>query len=242
MTSKERFDLTVNHKQPDKMVVDFGSTSVTGIHVLAVENLRRHYGLEFKPVRVTDPMQMLGEVDPELAAILGVDVVGAKGKKNSFGFLNHEPFKEFKTPWGQVVLVPEGFNTTTGEKGDLLIYPEGDTSVSPSGRMPKTGYFFDAIIRQQPLDEEKLDPNDNLEEYGLVSESDLEYWKKTTQTARATGKAVIAGLGGTALGDIAHIPGIKLKNPKGIRDITEWYMSILTRPDYVEKIFERQTE
>jgi hypothetical protein len=55
MTSKERFDLTVNHREPDKMVVDFGSTSVTGIHVLAVENLRKHYGLEYKPVRVTDP-------------------------------------------------------------------------------------------------------------------------------------------------------------------------------------------
>jgi hypothetical protein len=242
MTSKERFDLTVNHKQPDKMVVDFGSTSVTGIHVLAVENLRKHYGLEYKPVRVTDPMQMLGEVDQELAAVLEVDVVGAKGKKNSFGFYNHEPLKEFKTSWGQVVLVPEGFNTTKDEKGDLLIYPEGDTSVQPSGRMPATGYFFDAIIRQQPLDEENLDPNDNLEEYGLVSESDLAYWKETTQKARTTGKAVIAGLGGTALGDIAHIPGIKLKHPKGIRDISEWYMSILIRPDYVKTIFERQTE
>ena len=242
MTSKERFDLTVNHKQPEKMVVDFGSTSVTGIHVLAVENLRKHYGLESKPVRVTDPMQMLGEVDQELVAVLEVDVVGAKGKKNSFGFFNHEPLKEFKTSWGQVVLVPEGFNTTKNEKGDLLIYPEGDISAQPSGRMPATGYFFDAIIRQQPIAEENLDPNDNLEEYGLVSESDLEYWKETTQKARATGKAVIAGLGGTALGDIAHIPGIKLKNPKGIRDITEWYMSILIRPDYVKAIFERQTE
>jgi hypothetical protein len=242
MTSKERFDLTVNHKQPDRMVVDFGSTSVTSIHVLSIERLRRHYGLEYKPVRVTDPMQMLGEVDPELAAVLGVDVVGAKGKNNSFGFFNHEPFKEFKTPWGQIVLVPEGFNTTTDEKGDLLIYPEGDISAQPSGRMPATGYFFDAIIRQQPLDEENLNLDDNLEEYGLVSENDLEYWKKTTQKARATGKAVVAGLGGTALGDIAHIPGIKLKNPKGIRDITEWYMSILVRPEYIKAIFERQTE
>jgi len=40
MTSKERFDLTVHHKQPDRMVVDFGGTSVTGIHVLAIERLR----------------------------------------------------------------------------------------------------------------------------------------------------------------------------------------------------------
>lgn len=242
LTSKERFDLTVNHQQPDRMVVDFGSTSVTGIHVQSVENLRRHFGLADKPVRVTDPYQMLGEVDAELIDMMGIDVVAAKGRKTSFGFFNHEPLKEYITPWGQKVMVPDGFRTTIDEKDDVLIYPEGDTSAAPSGRMPKSGYFFDAIIRQKPIDEEKLDPKDNLEEYGLVSESDLNYWKETTQKARDTGKAVIAGLGGTALGDIAHIPGIKLKNPKGIRDITEWYMSILMRPEYIRTIFERQTE
>jgi hypothetical protein len=47
------------------MVVDFGSTSVTGIYVLAVENLRKYYGLEQTPVRVIDPFQMLGEVDED---------------------------------------------------------------------------------------------------------------------------------------------------------------------------------
>jgi hypothetical protein len=123
MTSKERFELTINHKEPDRMVVDFGSTSVTGIHVLAVENLRRHYGLAEKPVRVTDPFQMLGEVDEELASVLGTDVTGAKGRKNSFGFYNHEPLKEYHTPWGQIVLVPEEFRTTTDAGGDTLMYP-----------------------------------------------------------------------------------------------------------------------
>ncbi|HJZ39601.1 MAG TPA: uroporphyrinogen decarboxylase family protein [Bacteroidales bacterium] len=242
MTPKERFDLTINHRQPDQMVVDFGSTSVTGIHVRSIENLRKYYGLENNPVRVTDPYQMLGEVDQDLIEIIGIDVIAARGARNSFGFYNHEPLKEYRTPWGQIVLVPEDFRTTTDEKGDVLIYPGGDTAATPSGRMPANGYFFDAIIRQSPLDEEKLDPNDNLEEYGLVTTSDLDYWKETTQKARESGKAVIAGLGGTALGDIAHIPGIKLKNPKGIRDITEWYMSILMRPDYIRAIFERQTE
>jgi len=241
MTSKERFDLTVNHRQPDKMVVDFGATAVTGIHVLAVENLRKYYGLEQRPVRVTDPHQMLGEVDRELIDIIGIDVVGARGKNNSFGFYNHEPLKEYTTAWGQKVLVPEGFCTTTEENGDVLIYPQGDTSARPSGRMPKNGVYFDAIIRQPALEGEP-NPEDNLEEYGLISDNDLEYWNEKTKKARATGKAVIAGFGGTALGDIAHIPGIKLKNPKGVRDITEWYMSIIIRPDFIKTIFERQIE
>src|SRR5665647_2618006 len=138
MTSKERFDLTVYHKQPDQVVVDFGSTAVTGIHVLSVENLRRHYGLENKPVRVIEPYQMLGEVDRELIDAMGIDVIGAWGKNNMFGIYNHEPLVEFTTNWSQKVLVPEGFRTTKDEKGDVLIYPEGDLScllyTSPSPR------------------------------------------------------------------------------------------------------------
>ncbi len=185
---------------------------------------------------------MLGEVDSELIDMLGVDVVGARGRNNSFGFYNHGPFKEYMTPWKQKVLVPEGFNTTTDGNGDVLMYPGGDISGTPSGRMPPSSYFFDAIIRQPPIVEENLDPRDNLEEYGLVSDSDLTYWGEATQKARASGKAVVAGFGGTALGDIAHIPGIKLRNPKGIRDITEWYMSILMRPDYIRSVFDRQSE
>lgn len=242
MTSKERFDLTVNHQQPDKMMIDFGATPVTGIHVQSIEKLRDYYGLEYKPVRVTDPYQMLGEIDRELLEIFGGDAVSAKGMKNSFGFNNHEPLKEYTTPWGQKVMVPKDFHTITDEKGDILIFPQGDITSQPSARMPSSSYFFDAIIRQQPIDEENLDPKDNLEEYGLVTDNDLEYWKETTRKARATGKAVIAGLGGTSLGDIAHIPGMKLKEPKGIRDITEWYLSIIMRPDYIKAIFNRQSE
>jgi len=242
MTSKERFDCTVNHKQPDRLVVDFGSTAVTGIHVQSVENLRKCYGLKYKPVRVIEPYQMLGEIDNELIDTMGIDVVGAWGAKNMFGFQNHEPLKQITTNWGQKVLVPEAFRSAIDEKGDLLIYPEGDTTVPPSGRMPKNGYFFDAIIRQEPVDDENLDVQDNLEEFGLISEEELDFWKVATQKARATGKAVIAGLGGTAFGDIALVPGLQLKHPKGIRDIAEWYMSTISRTDHLKAIFDRQSE
>jgi len=242
MDSRQQFLKTVNHRQSDRVVIDMGSTGVTGIHVLAVEKLRNYFGLEKRPVRVTEPYQMLGEVDPELQQAIGIDVVGAWGKNNMFGIYNQAPFKPFKTFWGQEVLVPENFNTTLDVKGDLLIYPEGDTTVPASAKMPQSGYFFDAIIRQPPIDEEKLDPADNLEEFGLVSADDLGFWATATRNARATGKAVIASLGGTALGDIALVPGLQLKHPKGIRDVAEWYMSTVIRPDYIQTVFDRQAD
>jgi hypothetical protein len=242
MNSREQFLKTVNHRQPDRVVIDLGSTAVTGIHIQTISKLRRHFGLQRKPIRVIEPFQMLGEVDWELIDSIGIDVIGAWGKNSMFGFHNHSPYKEWKTPWGQRVMVPLNFNVTTDTNGDILMYPEGDTSVSPSARMPKTGFFFDAIIRQEPIVEEELNVEDNLEEFGLISDKDLEHWRIEIDKAYFSGKAVIAAFGGTALGDIALVPGLNLKKPKGIRDVAEWYMSTVMRPDYIKSIYDRQSE
>jgi hypothetical protein len=242
MSSREQFLKTVNHQQPDRVVLDLGATPVTGIHIQTISKLRRYFGLQRKPIRVIEPFQMLGEVGWELIDSIGIDVIGAWGKNNMFGFHNHAPYKEWKTPWGQRVMVPLDFNTTKDENGDLLMYPEGDTSVPPCAKMPKASYFFDAIIRQEPIVEEELNVENNLEEFGLISEEELEHWKIEVDKAYFSGKAVIAAFGGTALGDIALVPGMNLVTPKGIRDVAEWYMSTVMRPDYIKSIFERQVE
>ena len=43
-SSRENLQRTLNHQQPDRMVVDFGASPVTGIHVLLVEKLRARIG------------------------------------------------------------------------------------------------------------------------------------------------------------------------------------------------------
>lgn len=242
MTSKERVLVSLAHKNPDKIPVDFGTTGVTGIHVLAVERLRDHFGLEKRPVRVIEPYQMLGEVETDLMDAMGIDVIGLSPRKNMFGINNDSNLREFKTFWGQTVLFPEGFNTSYDDQGNLLIHPEGDLNTPPSAKMPKKSYFFDAIIRQDPLDEARLNPEDNLEEFSLISQEDLDYWKNEVSRIEHSERAVIANFGGTAIGDIALVPAMNLKHPKGIRDIAEWYMSIIMRPDYMHEVFSKQTE
>ena len=241
MTSKERLVSSLDHKQTDKAVIDFGSTSVTGIHVLAVERLREYYGLKKVAVKVIEPYQMLGEVQDDLKEVLGIDTVGVFPRNTMFGFPN-EGWKEFKTFWGQNVLVPEKFITRLDERGDLLIFPEGDASSEPSGRMPKSSYFFDSIIRQNHFDESNLDPMDNVEEFMPLSGEDLAYFEKEINNAYNSGRAVVTNMGGTGLGDIALVPAPFLKNPRGIRDITEWYMSTVMRMEYIQTIFEMQTD
>jgi len=241
MTSKELIKQALLHRETSRIPVDFGATSVTGIHVKVVENLRTYFGLEKKPVKVTEPYQMLGEIDEELASILGIDTVGLTSRNNMFGFPN-ENWKEFRTPWGQNVLVPEKFITTTDQDGALLIYPEGDRNAPPSARMPRDSFFFDTIVRQEPFREEELTPEANLEEFGLITDEDLNYWKNQMEKIIGTDRAVVANFGGTALGDIALVPAPFMKYPKGIRDISEWYMSTIMRQDLVRAIFDRQTE
>ncbi len=239
--SKHNFRETINHRQPEKVVVDFGSTSVTGIHVLIVEKLREYYGLEKRPVRVFEPYQMLGEIDDELIREMGIDVLGIFGENNMFGIRN-TGWKVHKTPWGQEVMFPGEFNYSFSAGGDILIHPGGDTSVPPCAVMPGSGYFFDALNRQEPIDESALRVEDNLEEFTEISDHDLQYWKKQAESVSNAGKGIVASLGGTALGDIALVPGLQLKEPKGIRGVEEWYISTVMREDFVKEIFDRQSD
>jgi uroporphyrinogen-III decarboxylase len=108
--------------------------------------------------------------------------------------------------------------------------------------MPVSGFFFDTIIRQEPLDEANLKVEDNLEEFGEWNAADIEYWNHQSELAARSDKAVLANLGGTALGDIALVPGPFLTHPKGIRDVSEWYMSTVLRQDFLHRIFTEQTD
>jgi uroporphyrinogen-III decarboxylase len=108
--------------------------------------------------------------------------------------------------------------------------------------MPKNGYYFDAIIRQEPIDEDALDPQDNLEEFTEISEADLQYFSTAAKAAAATGRGVVANFGGTGLGDIALVPGPGMRHPRGIRDVAEWYMATAVRQDLLHAIFSRQTD
>jgi uroporphyrinogen-III decarboxylase len=243
MTAQERVISALNHRQPDKVPVDFGGSAVTGISASMVYKLRKACGLPEHPVKVVDCYQILGEIEDDLREKLGGDCVLVTPYTNLFGFRNAgwKPWTLFD---GTPVLVPGDFNTTVAPDGGLYQYPQGDQTVPPSGFMPKGGYYFDATKRETPpFDEDNPLLEDNLEEFSLISDEELQYNRKEAETLRKnTDCAVIASLGGTALGDIAFVPATFLKHPKGIRDIAEWYISLASRQDFLKELFERQTQ
>jgi hypothetical protein len=244
LTSRERVNLALSHQEADRVPLDLGASTVTGMQVDTVYQLRQALGLDAPgtPVKVVEPYQMLGEIKPDLMQALGIDVMGLGKPSTMFGFKN-EGWKPWTTFAGTPVLVPAGFNTEPDENGDILMYPEGDRSVPPSARMPKGGFYFDSIPRQLPLDDNNLKLEDNLEEFGPISDDDLAFLGREAERIwTETDQAVLANFGGTAFGDIALVPAPWLKHPKGIRDVEEWYVSTVTRRDFIYKTFERQCE
>jgi len=244
MNSRERVLKALNFEKVDRTPVDMGGTSWTGIQVSVVAELRRALGLG-RPdelVKVVEPYQMLGEVDAELREALGLDVVNLPTPKNMFGFEDTD-WKPWQTFDGTNVLVPDKFNTDPDPNGDILMYPQGDKSAPASARMPKGGFYFDAIIRQKPIDDAKLNPADNLEDFTLIGDKDLKYYEqKANELYKNTNLAIAAGFSGMAFGDIALVPATWMKDPKGIRDIEEWYISTITRREYIKEVFAGQAE
>jgi len=187
---------------------------------------------------------MLGEVDDDLRRALRIDTSCIWPAGNLFGFDN-TPAKPFTMNDGTPVLVPEAFNTVYEPDGRLFQYACGDRNYPPAGVMPKDGFYFDATVRSKPVeDDDLLNVEDNLEEFTLFDEEALrKIEQKTRELYDNTDYALVGGgLGGSGLGDIAFIPGTMLRQPKGVRDLEDWYMSPLIRPDYVREIYERQTD
>jgi len=242
MNARERIIKTLNHQETEKVAVDFGSAATTGIAASLLYKLRKHLNFEDIPIKITDPYQMLGDVDDQLKTYIPTDVVSIMPQYNLFGFKN-EKWKHFKTFDGTPVFVPEKFNTKPNKKGDLFIYPQGDKNANPSGVMPKGGYYFDSINRQKEIDEDNLKVEDNLEEFTLLTDDDLRYIEKETDNIyKNTEYAIIGNPGTSALGDIALVPAPMLKDPKGIRGVEEWYISTAIRQDYIKEVFDRQSD
>lgn len=240
MTSKERVRTSFEHRQPDKMAVDFGGFACSQMNALTVGRLRKYYGLPEEPVKILDMSTMTGVIEPDLKQVLGSDVQFLEPKYDTFGH-TCDNWKEWEYH-GEKVLIPGNCTTTEDGKGGWYVYPMGDTSAEHSGHLPAGGYYFDNVMRSPEFDEDEAKPEDNAEECQIISDEDLAYYKKKVDAYKADGRALVISPGYYALGDAANIPGPNVKNPKGIRNLDEWYTAPLLYPDYVHEVFEIQVE
>ena len=66
MNSRERVFAAINHQEPDRVPIDFGATSQTGIHAIAYTKLKEYLGIKRGHTRINDPILQLGEPEEEV--------------------------------------------------------------------------------------------------------------------------------------------------------------------------------
>ena len=243
MNSRERVICAISHQEPDYPPLDLGACGQTGINASTLYRLRKAYNLQEHPIEICEPLQMLGTVEEDLLKKIGVDVIPLWNRGNLIG-LSNRMTKFWNMPDGTPVLMPENFKFDISDKDDILVYPCGDRSAPYSLHMPAGGSFFDIISRFPPVDEDNLTPIEDFKEnYTLKSEEDCIHWEKESKRLyEETDFGIVGVSGGMGLGDVAEILGPFIKKPQGIRSIEDWLMAHILYPEYVQAVFEYQTD
>lgn len=240
MTSRERVKKAFEHKQGDKVPVDFGGMCTSMVNALVVKELRDYFGLEKRPPKINDMSTMTAFIEPDLAEYMGCDIQHLYNFGDTYGHRLDE-WKEWEYK-GEAVLIPKNCTINDDGKGGYYVYPEGDDKCAPSGHMPAGSFYFDNLTRTPEFDEDEANPEDNAEDYMPVSEEQIAFHKKKLEELLPLQKFIQVAPAYMGLGDANNIPGANLKNPKGIRDITEWYTAPLLYPEYVHEVFELGVE
>jgi uroporphyrinogen-III decarboxylase len=229
MSSRERVLAAINHQVPDRVPSDMGSTIMSGIMAHPLDRLRKHLGLEERPVKVYEVYQMLGEVEMDLVERLGIDVLPVEPPVEFFG-LRRENYKPEKLWDGTTVLFPGQFNVEVDEHGDWILHEEGDSSKPVAGRMPKDGYYFDILSQIQADPNFSPPPLEEVKKAKQLTEKELEFMQQRAERLRReTDKALLLGSW--------HNFGLTM-----VGSIPDFLCLLLTDKQYIHDLFSVQTE
>ena len=109
MNCRERILRTLEHREPDRIPLDLGSSNVTGITRKAYMNLAKYLGEEIKEVKLFDTLQQLAVMDEKMLSRLEVDTRGLMPdvvRKNP-PVREYQDCKLFTDEWGVTWKMPK---------------------------------------------------------------------------------------------------------------------------------------
>ncbi|MCL4377961.1 MAG: uroporphyrinogen decarboxylase family protein [Actinobacteria bacterium] len=225
MKNRERIISTLNHKEPDRLPVDLGSTDSSGITWIAYNNLKRALGLSTK-TQVFDLMQMIVKVEHEVLQFVGSDAAAL--------IFEPEKWKTFEFIKGYPLEIPEKVQIQEKDNGEMIIYSGNGM---PACKRPKCGFYFDTIYN--PLkDSKSLEDIDKgfsfMESYDMPYYMD-ESFDSLKQRARNlhqnTDYAVVANLW-------VHL----LAAGQDLRGFENFMMDLILNKKMAQRFFEKQIE
>jgi hypothetical protein len=243
MTSRERIIATINHREPDMLPVDFGGTSATGIYAGTFYELLGALALPQRRPYIVDMMQLLTDMNNEERHALCTDVIPLHGPSTKVGTkaAGEKPFRLSK---GIEASIAETVQFSYNDKGDCFLYPQGDTDSPASMFMPAGGTYFHAIERSPEPDYDDLNPREEFKELGNVwtDETALHFERRAKELYENTEYAIVSVFGGAGFGDLAKVPGPTVKDPKGIRTVSDYLMAHMLYPEYIQEIYAMQSD
>lgn len=136
MTSRERVLAAIEHREPDRVPVDLGSTPSSGISAIAYGNFKRHLGLTAGRTRVYDVVQQLAQPEDAILDRCGIDVVDIGRTFNR----NDDAWYDIRLGDGQPAQYPAWFHPERQPDGSWLARLPDGTAIA---HMPVGGTFFD---------------------------------------------------------------------------------------------------
>ncbi|MCL2034238.1 MAG: methyltransferase [Oscillospiraceae bacterium] len=189
MSSRERVRLALDHREADRVPIDFGAMRSTGISAIAYNKLKTYLGIKGGHTKLYDVLQQLAEPEPELVERFHADVVQLHRREPAWASI--EEWKEGVLPDGSPCLEPKNFNPVVDEEGNSLVYLGGKLV----GKRPNGGLYYDFMYH--PC--EHVESTADIDKLPLPSipDDELVFLKNEAIRLRGTtDKAILGAFGG----------------------------------------------
>ncbi len=236
--SRQRVRASLAHREPDRVVVDLGATTSSGISGIAYDRLKTYLGMRSGHTRIFDVIQQLARMEDELLETFGVDVVslGRQLDQQSSAWypvtLAQGPEVQWPTHFRPLVRA-DGSRDAVNSQGKVI------------GRMPASGPFFDQThfpyVDGYPDGFEDLAHAMGQCLWGMFprmpwqSAGESDFWKRLRaggiELREKTGRALVVSVGCNML-----------EWGMFLRRMDQFLMDLHTEPHQVERLLEALTE
>ena len=232
MNSRQRVEAALNHQQPDHVPLDLGaSAGHRACTSAACTSSARPWSStrRARRSRSSSPTRCSARSPPTCrtpwASTWSAWAARTRCSASRTRTGSRGPPSTARRCWCPAASTPSPSRTATSS-----CIPRATSRCRPAAGCPRAGSTSTSIVRQEPIDDDKLNVEDNLEEFGPISDADAATLRRRGRPAAAA-RAIGRSWPTSAARPSATSPWCPapwLKHPKGIRDVAEWYMSTVS--------------
>jgi uroporphyrinogen decarboxylase len=178
---------SLEHREPDRLAIDFGGTDCSSIHLIAYDRLAKHLGIQPRPIRLACRIQLVADCDQEIQDHFHADAKGL--------YFGPRKWRLWPTGWGFDAQAPQLWQPQELPDGKSVIR---DTAGVIRYERPAGGYYFDPVsfiladVQSSDEFDKFLSVFDRWDWPAADDESVQEYASRARQLYASTDRAVVA--------------------------------------------------